>query len=945
MNHSFKVVFGPRWKPWAAIFFFACGVSAASAQTTDGTRAKAQIKKSDQLDEIVVTGSLIPQVRSETATPVTIITADDIQQKGFSTIADALQHNSFSTGAVQGAQFSGGFTQGAQTISLFGLSPSYTKYLIDGRPIADYPALYNGTDIITSISGIPTVLVDHIDILPGGQSSIYGSDAIAGVINISLKKSMDGAEADLRYGWTKDGGATERRVGIADGFNVGRVKILVGGQYEKTDPIWGYQRPLTDQYFAGGSSPQVAERDWLITGLNGQANGDTYYFLDPANCANIAGQFGNTLSKQHRVNRGTFCGTTRSGFYTINNGTEGAQGFLRLSDDINDNLQLFADVLLDHDVTRFNTGTVSLQTAADSAGPYNYFSDPNVPGDLLNLQRVFSPEEVGNFRGQGNKDTINSVRSTLGAQGSLGSSAWKYLLDMTYTENKLTETTHLAFSKPINNFFSSIFGPNLGPDPVSGQPQYAVNYAAFYSPLTPAQYASFTGSAISYSRTEDSLVRAQVTNSSLFTLPGGDAGIAVLLEGGRQGWEYDPDLRFLDQETYLYTATSGSGHRTRYGNTVELRLPLVKMLTVDLSNRYDDYQVPGGGVSKDTYNIGVEFRPLSRLLLRGRYGTAFKSPTLSDEFQGKSGFFQSVTDYYHCAQLGFSEKNGNLAQCNYTIANGPQIFGTTSGNPKLKPINAKVTDLGIVWSPLDRTSISLDLFHWKITNEVQQQPSDLLLRTESACRLGDLPIASPTCVEALSLVTRDANGIAIQISTPKENLAQETLNVATLSFNYTAVTAAAGNFLFDGAYSNVLKHAQILFPGDAEINLLESPFYSTEFKTKENLSVTWNFADFGTTLYVEHYGRTANYAAQQTVQGYAAPLAGNVGTWTVANLSAKYQLSSGLVVSGNMNNVFNKMPPYDASQPGFSNQPFSVFNYNNFGRSFFVEANYKFGKQ
>lgn len=83
MNHSFKVVFGPRWKPWAAIFFFACGVSAASAQTTDGTRAKAQIKKSDQLDEIVVTGSLIPQVRSETATPVTIITADDIQQKGF----------------------------------------------------------------------------------------------------------------------------------------------------------------------------------------------------------------------------------------------------------------------------------------------------------------------------------------------------------------------------------------------------------------------------------------------------------------------------------------------------------------------------------------------------------------------------------------------------------------------------------------------------------------------------------------------------------------------------------------------------------------------------------------------------------------------------------------------------------------------------------------------
>ena len=74
---------------------------------------------------------------------------EDLSIKGFATVADALQHSSFSTGAVQGPQFSVGFTPGAQTLSLFGLSPSYTKYLIDGRPIADYPALYNGTDVIT----------------------------------------------------------------------------------------------------------------------------------------------------------------------------------------------------------------------------------------------------------------------------------------------------------------------------------------------------------------------------------------------------------------------------------------------------------------------------------------------------------------------------------------------------------------------------------------------------------------------------------------------------------------------------------------------------------------------------------------------------------------------------------------------------------------------------
>ncbi len=210
----------------------------AAAASADASTEKT--KKGDELEEVVVTGSLIPQLRAETATPVTVITAEDIQVKGFSSVADALQHTSFATGSVQGAQYTGGFTQGAKTLSMFGLSPSYTKYLIDGRPIADYPALYNGTDIITSISGIPEIMLDHIDVLPGGQSSIYGSDAIAGVVNISLKKKMDGPEADVRYGWTQNGGGTSRRIGLADGFSFGSVNVVVGAQYERIDPIWGF---------------------------------------------------------------------------------------------------------------------------------------------------------------------------------------------------------------------------------------------------------------------------------------------------------------------------------------------------------------------------------------------------------------------------------------------------------------------------------------------------------------------------------------------------------------------------------------------------------------------------------------------------------------------------------------------------------------------------------
>ncbi len=897
------------------------------------------------LEEVVVTGSLIPQVRAEISTPVTVITAVDIQNKGFVSVGDALQHTSFATGAVQGAGFSGGFTQGIKTFSLFGLSPSYTKILIDGRPLADYPALYNGTDIVPNVDGIPTELVDHIDILPGGQSSIYGSDAIAGVVNVVMKKQMDGPTIDVRDGWYTGGGGGNRRIALADGFSVGGINIVAGAQYERVDPIWGYQRNDTSHYLAGGSSPQAASRNWLVDGYYGQPNGDLYYFLDPANCANVASQFNNTVGVRSRQGRGNYCGTFNGGLYTTSNGQENTDGYLHISDDINSNVQVFGDVLVSHDVERFSTGTALFSTASDSAGPYGYYEDTKVTGpaggptaDYLNLQRIFSPEEAGGL--PLNKNTLNGVRGTLGVKGGIFSSNWNYAVDFTYTENKLTEITQLAFEGPINNFFSSIMGPNLGYDPVLGANLYSPNYAKFYTPLTPAQYASFTGGATSYSRTEESVARAELVNSSLFTLPGGNAGLAVVFDGGGQGWDYTPDPRFLDGGTYLYTATAGSGHRSRYSGTTEIKLPVVRMLTLDLSGRYDEYKVDGNSIDKFTYNIGAEFRPLgSQLLIRARYGSAFKTPTLSDEFQGQSGFFFTGTDYYTCTKNGYTVA---------TLSNCPQanssFFGTTSGTPSLKPITAKLWDIGLVYTPVSEAKVSVDFIHWAISNEVQEQNSDQLLRVDSACLLGQLDVASPTCVQALAAVARDANGNLVSVSTPKINVAQENLNVLTVALDYMLDIGRFGEVLFNGAYTDVLKHDSTQFTGDTLINLLQSPFYSNDFKTKENASVTWNLHHFGTTIYVERYGKTPNYLASLTTDQYNTPGAGRVGSWTLANLSARYEIIHGLVVSANVDNVFNKEPPKDNSWPGIYDQPYSSLNYNNYGRSFLVEANYKFGR-
>lgn len=947
--------------PIAAAFLSLASVSEAAAPTAAAVgppsilataaadTATDKDKKDDTLDEVVVTGSLIPQQRAETSTPITVITAEDIQEKGFETVAEALQHSSFATGAVQGPQFVNGFTPGVQTLSLFGLSPSYTKFLIDGRPLADYPALYNGSEAVNSITGIPTMMVDHIDILPGAQSSIYGSDAIAGVVNIILKKKAEGFEADMRYGWTKDGGGTDKRLALSDGFNAGPVNIVVGAQYEKTDPIWGYQRDLTNKYITNGTSPQTAERDFLVLGNFGPAgfpNGDgsnAYYFEDPANCANVAGLFGNGITKASRPGDGSYCGTTKAGFNTLNNGSESTQGYLHASWDLNEHLQLFSDLLIDHEWTQYSSGTDfwsnSLNTAPLAFS--NYF-DPRlgVQGDYVAaLQRIIAPDETGGLSNEMNKNTTNSIRATIGASGTIAL-GFSYTADFTYTENKLTEALYTSLSGPINAYFANIMGPDLGPDPNGfGLETFEPNYAAFYQPISPATYASFNGVLSSYSRTEESLARVVITNPKLFPLPGGNAGLAVVGEGGGQGWNYSPDPNFLDGGASLFTSVAGSGHRSRYATTVELKLPVVKMLTFDLSSRYDDYKVLGQNVDKATYNIGVEFRPHPTILFRGRYGTAFKAPTLADEFQGKSGFFQSVTDYYQCALLGFDV--AHIGGCPLLPA---QVFGTTEGSPTLKPITAKVGDIGLAWSPLERLTFTADFIRWNILNEIQEQPDDQLLREESACRLGQLDLNSPTCVAALTQVQRDQFGNLTTVDTPKVNVAQETLNVLTMGLNYTLVTAVAGSYTVEASYSDLLKHTFTQFAGDPVEDLINDPFFSTDFKTKENLSLTWQFHNLGVTGYVERYGRTPNFIATESAQGYAVPGAARLGVWTLANFSARYQIIDGLTISANVVNAFNKMPPVDNSYPGTSNAPYNIFNYNPYGRSYFVEANYKFGK-
>jgi len=319
---------------------------ASTAAETDTAQTTPR-KKENELEEVVVTGSLIPQLRTETARPVMVITADDIKAKGFSSVAEALQHSSFATGNVQNPQEPNQFTPGAQTVKFFGLSASYTKYLIDGRPIADYPALYNGSDIIASLSGIPPCSLSPSMYFPGANLRSTAQTPLPGWSTSTSGRRWTVRKPMFRYGWTKDGGGTERRIALADGFSFGGVNVLVGGQYERTDPsgaINVVDRPIPSEWIIPADRGTRLADLWIV----GQDNGNTYYMLDPALCGNVASQVGNTVGLRTRGTRGQYCGTFSTGYNTIGNGNRIHEVYAHLSDDINDNIQVFSDVLLDH---------------------------------------------------------------------------------------------------------------------------------------------------------------------------------------------------------------------------------------------------------------------------------------------------------------------------------------------------------------------------------------------------------------------------------------------------------------------------------------------------------------------------------------------------------------------------------------------------------------------
>jgi outer membrane receptor protein involved in Fe transport len=301
------------------------------------------------------------------------------------------------------------------------------------------------------------------------------------------------------------------------------------------------------------------------------------------------------------------------------------------------------------------------------------------------------------------------------------------------------------------------------------------------------------------------------------------------------------------------------------------------------------------------------------------------------------------------------ESSTAIQNCTYYASQDP--FAIHEGNGGLKSVTAKSYGFGGVWSPTSDFDVKVDYYNVRINNEVQIQSIDQLLKDESACRLGQLDINSPTCVAALSQVQRSAavngpNAYALQqLTVLPVNIANERVSGILASLHYRYDLGRWGAISLASQYNVTLKHSFQQYPFDPTHDLLRNPFYSTEFKTIGNASISWDWEKFSVTAYGTRFGKTGNYQSQLGTDGYAAPCStvsgytscpGKVAPWMLYNGSVSYNITDNMKISGIVNNIKNSMPPKD---PTYTAVPFyNSLNYNPYGRSYWVEFDWRFGK-
>jgi len=894
------------------------------------------------IDAIQVTGSRIPRAQIEGPAPITVVTAEQIQANGFTSVPDVLRSLTQNGGETQSQQSASGadFSPGAQQVDLRGLGPNHTLVLVNGRRIADFPLPFKGRSNFTDISNIPIGMIERIEVLTGSASAIYGSDAISGVVNFILKRSTDAPTVDVRFGTTTEGGGESFNASFVNGFERGRLGGIYSLELTSQVPLWAYERAIQD---STKDAPTERTRRARSNYLRRELAGPDYdrvgdydvYYIDPgeATCAALAGQNQGTTYYARRSGYGYYCGSDEAiGYGTIISKRRGANAYASLSYLFDGGAEWFADIQAGyHNVEIFRDVTAWGLMTPDGNEEGWFYNEAS--GMVEDWYRLFSPEEIGGLDRNMIQTTQKTFGVTTGFKGSFASD-WDYEASLGYSQYKATISWPQIVAARANALF---LGPQTGTFSYTDYygaditlPSYYADPARLYTPLSRAEYDSIAARTVYHPQSETATLAATVSKANLFALPGGDAGFAATIELGHQSYALNPDALATQYYYYSWKDSDGHGSRNRWATAGELRMPLLESLALSVAGRYDQYRYSGNSIGKATWSAGLEWRPLESLLLRGSYGTAFRAPDLHYVYAGPGNDETSGVDYY--AYLQDSDPDADIDDYTYGL------IRSREGNRELDPETSTSWSAGFVWSPLVGLDLSADWFDIDMRDQVQDMSVDQILRDEGACRLGRLDANSPTCVDALARVTR-SGGALYGVHVNPINVARERTRGVDAAARYRFETGI-GNFTLGFNHTWVKEHDFQQYAGD----IVKDQFaVNSGFdipRTKTGASIGWDNRHWAVTVYGSRLGKLPNGWNYDQVweEGDPGPY---IPATTRYNASLQYRFDEHTRLSLSVVNLANKMPPKDETYTSYPYYDISWFD--SVGRQVNLQFTHKFG--
>ncbi|QYK03705.1 TonB-dependent receptor domain-containing protein [Shewanella zhangzhouensis] len=904
-------------------------VGAIAAEEVDTTSAEKE-----KVERIEVTGSRISRTDMEIATPVTVITADDMKDQGFITAFDALQGLSQNTGTVQGNEFGaqGGFTPNADVIDLRGFGPGYTLVLLNGRRIADNPTPYNGQSNFVNLNGIPFAAIDRIEVVTQGSSAIYGSDAVAGVVNIILKKGVESTTVSAMMGTTKDGGGDQSRFSVVTGAVGSNYSVTAALEYSKQDPIYARDRDFMDSVDdnPAGAGP-LARGILVLDAFAGK-------YRDPGEQKCIDSGSGYVYAE--RANFGKYCGVDTTGDNTIKNKRENISAYFSGTYDFSDSISGFADVMYS-------------QMESGVYGSRHFFSEylllntPDGSGnfaggtrDYVLHQRIFGFNELGQRTTEFDESNTNV---TLGLKGVLADNYdWKVF----YSDSSLDYESRRDWLKEeaVTEYFLGQVDNPYGLYNGAGK-------VGIYDVITQDIRDSVMGTQVitadSYSRTF-----AAEISGDLFDMPAGAVGFAAVAEYNKQGYDLIQDERTMNNEGMGWqglTGTEGGGDRDRYAVGLEVLVPVLDGLDVTLAGRYDQYDDSttdvGGRLSP---SVAVTYKPMDELMVRGTWGQSFRAPDMHYVFAGDSGYYSSTYDWIDCRVNDYDNDPSFVpseSNCNTT-----SFKGSRSGSKTLEEESGTNWGIGIVAEPIENLSFTLDYYSIKLEDIINDESEQDIMDLEYDCtysRNGKDP-SSAECMANQAKITRGGpdsldEGALISIDTTPVNKSQYQQDGLDASIHYKLSTEI-GDFGAQLNWTHIL-HTKYQATDESMLEDIRDDMNNYEPRSKTSLVLSYSYQDFYMAIRGDRTGKVPLW--EQPGENYD-PETGDVlkvdrlDPYYTVNLGMGYQFNDNLSVSMSAENIFNSRPETDVTHDSWPY--YNSFSYPGagVGATYRAEVSYKF---